>query len=474
MTAPPGPPDSPLLGARRRIVIVGGGVAGACLAIHLLANADAGCAITIVEPRDRLGHGPAYGTTDPAFRLNVPAERMSLFPARPEDFLDWANARGSAARPGDLLARSLFGRYVEERLADARLRSAATLTVHRCEATSADAHGVVLEGGAHVDADAVVLATGNQLPAAPVALDRAHLASPHLIEDPWSDAALARIAPDEEVLLVGTGLTAVDVLLALRNQGHRGQVFAVSRRGLLPRAHLAPDDPSRRPFVIDVAASPRTARGLLRWFRAEVARARADGVAWQSVVDALRPHTSRIWGELETEEKRRFMRKLRPHWDVVRHRAAPEALADVERWRRRGTLTVTAARIVHVAEGRDDRPGLTVRWIPRRGASEERCFDRVVLCTGPETDVRRWPAPLFRQLLRQGHIVPDALALGMVTDAVGGAVDVHGRSSSWLFTIGALRRPRLWETTAVPDIVQQAVQLADTLRSAPAAHPRRI
>jgi len=105
------------------LAIVGGGLSGALVAIHLLRQSPSGTRILLVERRVAAGRGVAYSTECPDHLLNVPAGRISLFPAEPEHFLDWLRAR---ARPGsaeiaaaDFLPRSLFGRYVVETLAAA-------------------------------------------------------------------------------------------------------------------------------------------------------------------------------------------------------------------------------------------------------------------------------------------------------------------------------------------------------------------
>lgn len=462
--APPLPMDQPPARYEgRQIVIIGGGVSGASLAIHLLAGAPRELKIAFVERRPWFGRGPAYGTTDPAMRLNVPADRMSLFPDAPGDFVAWARGQGARVPDAALLPRPLFGEYVEDRLATAIAGSKGKVWFHRSEAVAASAEGVRLADGAWVEADAVVLATGNQLPAAPSAFAPELLRSNRVVGDPWTAGALAAIDPGEDVLLVGTGLTAVDVLLVLRNQSHRGRVVAVSRRGLLPRPHLAAGDPRRRALTVDPDELPRPhdVLALSRWLRAKARRLEAEGVGWQCLIDALRPHTAELWGALPHEERRRFMRRLRPFWEVARHRAAPDALATIDAWRARGTLEIMTGRVLASADGPE---GIEVTLAPRDGATLRRRFDRVVLATGPDTDARRWPAPLFRQLLRDRLLQADPLGLGLVTDDLGRAVGPDG-PTPWLYAMGNLRRPLLWETTAVPEIVRQAVDLALALRA---------
>lgn len=444
----------------RHVVIVGGGVSGVALAIHLLRPANGTMRVSIVERRPSLGRGPAYGTSDPAFRLNVPAERMSVLPERPNDFVEWARDRGTTVDTGALLPRHLFGSYVEARLADAIADGRGKLWFHRSEAVAAAADGVTLADGTFLRADAVVLATGNQLPAAPAALSSELLRSPWVVDDPWSDGSLARIAPDEELLLVGSGLTAVDVLLALRNQGHRGRIFVTSRHGLLPRPHLEAGAHGHASVELDPRKLPRSVLGLCRHLRAEVQRAELAGIPWQRVIDALRPHTTAVWRSLPLTEKHSFMAKVRPFWEVLRHRAAADSLAVIEALRADGQVSLVPGRIAAIRE----ESGLVVELMPRGESTIRRLrCDRLILCTGPQTDVRAWPGALFRHLLAGGVLQPDPLGLGVMTDASGRAIDGQGTSSPWLFTLGALRRAHLWETTAVPDIVRQATELAELL-----------
>src|SRR5262249_4960878 len=112
--------------------------------------------------------------------------------------------------------------------------------------------------------------------------------------------------------------------MALKSRHSRGHIYIVSRHGLVPqRAQPGKSWPqfwNRR--------APRTARGLLHMIRAQVRHAREEGIGWRAVIDALRPVTQDIWQSLPVEEQRRFLRHARAHWEVHRHRIAPE-IADV-------------------------------------------------------------------------------------------------------------------------------------------------
>src|SRR5512138_1194658 len=96
------------------VVIIGGGFSGTALAVQLLRCGNARREITLIESRERLGRGIAYGTSLDAHVLNTRAGRMSLLPDDSEHFVNWLRRRGERASGGDFVSRRLYGEYVEE------------------------------------------------------------------------------------------------------------------------------------------------------------------------------------------------------------------------------------------------------------------------------------------------------------------------------------------------------------------------
>jgi uncharacterized NAD(P)/FAD-binding protein YdhS len=181
-------------------------------------------------------------------------------------------------------------------------------------------------------------------------------------------------------------------------------------------------------------------------------RARAP---WRAAVDGLRPHSIALWRGLSAAEKSRFLRHLRPWWDVHRHRIAPGVAARIAAMRASGRLEVLAGRIAAVE-------GETVTIARRGGGALRRRFAAVINCTGPEGDIRRVADPLIRQLLASGRARPDALNLGLEVDA---ASRVAGRGPSpVLYAVGPLSKGAFWEIVAVPDIRGQVRAVAEVLR----------
>jgi uncharacterized NAD(P)/FAD-binding protein YdhS len=422
---------------------VGGGFAGAAVAYHLLRLGSDDLTIHIIEPGPWIGRGIAYGVESEVFRLNVAASKMSVDPGVPDDFVSFA-----AAPPNAFLSRALYGRYVTARLTTALGESRAKLQRWRDEAVSASENEVVLGSGHHLPADAVVLATG-------LTPRLRHAEWRRGVVDAWNEPALATIPRGGRVLLVGSGLTALDVLAFLEAQQFEGDVTMISRRGLLPQPHAETAGGAPLLTAADLANAPRDLRSLVRWVR-NLVRAQGDK-PWQHAVDHLRPHVAALYGRLSARDRARFVRHVRPYWDVLRHRTPADALLRVDALVAAGRLRAVSGR-VNIARG--DGSGVDVEIFERFRPPRLERFDAVVRCIGPALDVADGETPLLRSLLDAGlaRLTPDRL--GIETLADGRLIDAYGGASTRIFGIGAVRRASHWETTSVPDISVDARRIA--------------
>jgi uncharacterized NAD(P)/FAD-binding protein YdhS len=428
--------------------------------------------VTLLESGPRLGRGIAYGTTDPAHLLNTRAERMSLLGGDPTHFVRWSRARGRETEPTDFLARSMYGDYLEDTLnalasgVGSGMFSAQSSTEVRDVAPLHAGFAIVLDGGATLPADEVVLATGHPLPGDPLA-HWLPAGAPRYLRDPWRSHELAAIGSDDRVLLLGTGLTMVDVVLTLTARGHRANIGAVSRRGLLPRAHSAAHEPLPQDLVDELrrGLSLGNLRRALRVVRGAAAAAEDRGLDWQAVVDALRASTEPFWGALCAADRRRFLQHLRPYWDVHRHRLPPPTAERLAALVGEGRLHVRAARVC--AASVTDR-GIAVSTRERHGDGTAH-YDWIVNCTGPSFAKQSCRA-LERRLLERGLLIADPLALGFVTTPDGRAFGAHGPVEG-LYVLGPACRSQRWEHTAVPELREQARALAVALRRDQSAAP---
>lgn len=452
------------------IAIIGGGFSGTLTAVNLARLCDRPLRVCVINSGHPAGRGVAYGARRAEHLLNVAARNMSAFPDHSNHFLDWLRTRSEYADLPDVVLRESF---VPRRVYGDYLKATALPYFHPVDArhpvrveviedaavdVERRAGGAVvgLASGAAVEADRVVLATGNR-PPAPLPSADAAFRHPTYVDDPWSDWEGRLTAASGDVILLGTGLTMIDVFLTLAEAGWRGTIRAVSRNGLLPLAHFRgieyPAFPPPEPEALGLA-------GLVEQMERHCGRLRQLGANPAICVDKLRPHTQRIWQRFTIDEKRQFCTRHAARWNVTRHRVAEPIHARLMDAVSAGRLCVHRGRVVELA---DAGPGVRVTIEGERGERAALDGGLVVNCTGPQTGFAAAADPLVRNLLGRGLVRADALDMGIEVDADFAAVEGDGRRSPVLYALGPLLRGTLWETTAVPELRGQAMRVAQLL-----------
>ncbi len=438
------------------VAIVGAGASGTLVAAQLWNLWPEGL-VALIGNAARPARGVAYDTPYQSHLLNVRAGNMSAFPDDRDHFTRWLIQRRLTATGADFAPRTWYGDYLAEILAEA-LRAPTPITPLTGEVVSAMRYGdrwlLQLADGSVLIARSVVLAVGNLPPNDPPGFS-ADL--PGYWRNSWASDVARDLATDAPVLIIGTGLTMVDVVLALREMGHRGPIAALSHHGRLYQRH-ATFTPRLLTSLPAEFASPRRA---LCWLRNEIARAQQSGNNWRAVIDSLRPHTATIWQQWSSAQRASFLRHGRNLWDIHRHRVAPQVGEQLNALMAQGTLTLHAGRVLS-AEA--TAHGVKVRWLPK-DTDHPQQFDvaRVINCTGPQRDYGRVNTPLIAALRNGGWLTPDPLRLGCVTDIDGRLIGVDGKPVVGLYTIGPLRIADLWESIAIPEIRVQAAALANVL-----------
>lgn len=437
---------------RKTIVIVGGGLSGTLTAYHLL-RCKAQARVVLVDPSVDLGLGLAYSTPSHQHLLNVPAGKISALPDQPDHLLRWLREKeGVLASETDFIPRAVFGRYIRSilepllPLLEHHQTTVLDCTVHNKQAV------VHLADGTEILADAVVLATGNFNPAPFGGVEEQAIAAGVYCHSAWKNETYAGLSPEAPVTLIGSGLTAVDVLLRLRELGHRGPVTAISRHGVFPHRH-ASYQPLEGPVIRD---TPKRARELL----ASLHRAIRSGADWRAVVDSLRPRTNELWLALSIAEQQRFRRHLQRRWEVVRHRMAPTIADRIDAELRAGTLLQRRGHLHAVLVAQE---GARVLLRDSEGDLQEIAAARVINCTGPDMNYARVDSPLLHSLFEQGQAVAGPHGYGLWANETGALRQCTGGFSPVLFCVGPPRQGTLLESIAVPELRQQAVELATIL-----------
>lgn len=450
----------------RRVAIIGGGAAAATVISELLDRPSAqSLHLDWYIGAGATARGVAYSTTSERHLLNVRAASMSMFTGKPRGFLEFAQRGDSSIAGTDFLPRRLYGDYLEaevKRVLDQAAKAGhdVQVTPFEVDALVPENDGVtVIQGDESRHVDAAILAIGS-LPAQPlIGIGDEVLANGSYIVDPWQFMANAK--PDttaRDIVIVGMGLTAADVLLELSVLWPNARFTAISRHGKLPEAHTlnpsAPLDDGGELFE-----AMRDAPDMRTWMH--LVRETIEGTNdWRTVVDGLRPHLPNLWQGLPEAERSRFLRHVRWAWERIRHRLPPKAAETLKMLEKEGRLQRRQGRLQEVQW--DDQQ-LRLNVTPRGpGPATTITADLVIQTIGLNTDVRRTQHALIRQLSTNGHVIADPLGLGCEAEPDGRLR--HG-NGAWpnFFAIGSMLRGTLWETTAIPEIRQQARSLAERI-----------
>jgi uncharacterized NAD(P)/FAD-binding protein YdhS len=430
------------------VAVIGGGFSGCAVAANLARHGRSGFSLALFEPEE-LGRGAAYGTPHSELLLNTRANMMSLFSDQPDHFVRWLGPRGGSM---DFLPRRLFGQYVGDVARGALERPRFTRVPDRVTAVHRrEVEGFIVESsGARFGAKSVVLATGNAAPDDDFLPMEARL-HPGYVRDPWR---FDYRKVGGHVLVVGSGLSALDVLVALRGCGHRGVAHVLSRHGRYPEVHA-----NVPPYDVIPAVDARDARSLLRSFRRHVDDAARRGFDWRAVVDALRPESEAIWRRLPPAEQVRFDRHLRTSWERHRHRAPQQVEAVRREYQHSGRLRSYSGKLQRMERGK-------VTIVLRDKTIAELHPDWIVNCTGLGRGRALARDPLLGAMLADGTLSRGRDGLGLRAAADLAAIDAGTNRVPGLWIVGPPVRGARFEATAVPELRSMAeLATAEILRT---------
>lgn len=458
----------------RHVVIVGGGFSGTLTAVHLLREAgpEEVC-ITLVEQHARAARGLAYRIWDDSMLLNVPAGNMSALAEEPGHFLAYCRDIDPAFNEGSFVPRRLFGDYLEHTLRVAERCSATSFTRLRAEAVAVRRmpalrrFEISLDNGAALAADQVVLAPGH-VAAQTLPFADAMAGSGRYVGNPWDYGAMDHVPGGQTVAVLGTGHTAIDALFRLTSRDDARKVYLLSRRGLLPKGHRTrPQPPATMAFPDYLDGLEPTTFAYLRAIRRQIRLLQQEGQNWRDVINGLRPHTAELWRRLPYGERRRFLSRVGPWWDIHRHRLAPTAYRRLQGLLESGQAEVLAGQVICMqVQGQ----GVRVKLKPRDGGPTRELEVAVVVnCTGPDYDVTRLTASrLIVQLREEGYLRPDPLHIGIELDEHYNVIGRDGYRVAGLHYVGPMLRARYWEAIAVPELRRHTQDLARHLLERPA------
>ena len=463
-----------LVTAPETIAIVGGGASGVLAGVHLARRSPKPVRILLIDPGPELGGGAGFSTNCSQHVLNAPARAMSALDSEPEDFVRWLGSFGGTFGPDDFVPRHLYRLYLQDLLCRTQQQTpgGSTITWIRQRVVDislegdVDSRAVILRtaSGQLCRADRAILAIGAPEPGVLTAFG---VGGPPVVTNPWTSWALEGVPPDSDVFIVGTGLTTVDVVLALADSS-QSKMHARSRHGMVAAVH---EQEGFAPWPGLDLSGAESAREVIRRFRCSLVEAEEAGWGWRNVISAARDALPPIWESFPDDEKLRFLRHANRFWEVHRHRMSPQVSRAFDDVHRRGRLTIGAGRLVDIEE----RPGRShhrfVVTLDGDGCRERLEVGALVDCSGPSHAAPN-RIPLFRRLISRGLAAADPLGRGLAVNRDGAVLGSPG-NTGLLYAIGWARSGRCFESMAVPALRKQAADLADRL-SAPAGSSEHV
>jgi uncharacterized NAD(P)/FAD-binding protein YdhS len=355
--------DSP-----RSIAIIGGGATGVSVLTQLITQFESVSTqirlkIYLIETTSKIGPGLAYSTDNKHHILNMSAETMGIYPEKSGDFVEWLKesksyfSDHSEAINSQYLPRLLYGKYLENRFQLALDRAkkneiSVELVNDEAIAVKTDHNRVLLDlrNGRRIDADYLVLALGNL----PPTVGQEMISKPGYVHCQWHNKdKLDRIPSREPVAILGSGLSAVDAVLSLITNGHKGKITLVSRNGWLPKVRSVPRLYERKLLTLRtlrlITKGGRLPLSLkhVEWlFQKEIElaegrkidweavfdltetgkvlkndllSARGNVLAWQNVLISTETIINDIWNMMSLGDQALFDKKYSTLWSVFRH-----------------------------------------------------------------------------------------------------------------------------------------------------------
>lgn len=457
----------------KKIGIIGGGFTGTMTAVQLIDKSTEPCEIILINERETLNKGIAYNPYSDKHLLNVIAGKMSAYPDNPDHFLEWIMQKEDFKNndktliANSFLPRLLYGEYLCEiweeakKIAEAKQLKLTVLNSFVVDLDVSDhAVDLWLDNNLKLNIDHCVIATGNHIASNPNIENMDFYKSTNYFQNPWKIESVKNTNKNLPVLIIGNGLTMVDTVLGLLEQGFKGEIYSISPHGfnILPHRHNG----LKYSKLVEDLRDDMSIYELVNLVNKHIKTIREYGVSAETVIDSLRPHTQRIWQSFSDKEKELFMSRLRHLWGVARHRIPLHSHDKIQQLRIDGKLHINSGKIIDII---DSNESIIVQYFDKKEHElKEINVSRIINCTGPATDLMSLDKSFLKNCLLKGVLTQDKLKLGIKANTeTFQIISSDGKTHTNLYTIGSNLKGELWESTAVNELREQAEKLAERL-----------
>ena len=458
----------------KTIGIIGAGFSGTMTAVQLIEKSNTPCEIIVINERETLNKGFAYNPYSDKHLLNVITGKMSAFQSNPDHFLDWVMKKEAFINKdrtlisNAFLPRQLYGEYLVDiwntYLEIAKAKNITVTVIDSFVVDLEPKENVItlwLDNGKTISVEECIIASGNLVPRNPRIKNPDFYQSKNYFQNPWKADSVQNTNPNLPVLIVGNGLTMVDTVVGLMEQGFKNDIYSISPNGfnILPHRHNG----LKYTKLTEELREDMSLFDLVKLVHKHIKTVREYGATAEPVIDSLRPFTQNIWKRFTTEEKNIFMSRLRHLWGVARHRIPIHTHDKLQQLRINGKLKISSGRLLNFTE---ENEVITVEYFDKKEHTVKTLqVSRIINCTGPETDLMNVEKNFLKNCLLKGILTQDPLKLGIVANtATYRIIDADGKEHTNLFTVGGNLKGELWESTAVNELRSQAENLAELLK----------
>jgi uncharacterized NAD(P)/FAD-binding protein YdhS len=457
----------------KKVAIIGCGFSGTMSAVHLIKNATQSFELILIDKRKFFNKGIAYNPNSKNNLLNVTTVKMSAFQDQPYHFLDWLitlpqfHSFDRETVANTFVPRYFYGHYLEEiwfKTVVSKKANEPRITIIDSWVLDIESVGndllLVLNNDKKITVQYCIIATGNQLPENPVIINTRFIRSRRYFQNPWDVSTIVKPDDSLPVFIIGNGLTMVDTVFGLIENGFANQINTISSKGYILNPHG-----TSGPYIssiLDELTGNLNLLAIVRIVNRHIKQAGKNGKTAGSVVDAMRPITQKLWKNLTSGEKRIFMSRLRRMWDAARHRIPEHIHEAVGKLSESGKLLQYSGRITEIYETENS---LMVRFFDNKQKTiKEIAVSSVINCGGPDTDLSRSVSGFPKICILKGMFRQDDLKLGIdVNPDTYEVIDRWNRPISNILAIGPLLKGVLWETTAIRELREQTEDVAKQL-----------
>ncbi|EXJ23163.1 hypothetical protein ADIAL_1310 [Alkalibacterium sp. AK22] len=418
-----------------RIGIIGMGVAGISVLRELRSQLDTlkrkETEIVIFADEHLFGTGLAFQADDDSLLINQYTETMTIIPEQPDDFVNWVKKnKGIQTVYHTHLPRTWFGEYLNEHLDRWIQELNVTVRFEKISAIEPQDNGSYLlrSNCSRIEVDVVHLTTGVLAYQDPYKLK----GTEKYVYNPYPARRNIQVTGESTVGIIGTGLTALDVMLYIQETYPSAKIMFFSKDGLFSSVRGDERQVSLHYFCEDRLAG-LLAKGesfrlntVLEWFFNEMEENDIDlnwvwthlgsgtvegmnldlkyaGILgkFQSIVRQMRKCYPLIWKALSDEDKQIFIRDYGKQWQRFKA-PIPQNTARqlIER------ISNEEVGLISGVKGISKQPD---HFSVQTETGECFSVDYVINCTGQDTNLEKSAelhSELIQNLLNDGLLSP--------------------------------------------------------------------